>query len=93
MFNLYLCVLWQIKELNSYVTLRKTYQSSLGNKRIELFDAGNDHVAEDNVQMASAMSNQQLIDSGTKQMDQTDQAIERSKMVHCNLTLSFVGTL
>jgi hypothetical protein len=29
------------------------YQSSLGNKRIELFDAGNDHVAEDNVQMAS----------------------------------------
>lgn len=72
---------FMIKELNSYVTLRKTYQSSLGNKRIELFDAGNDHVAEDNVQMASEMSNQQLIDSGTKQMDQTDQAIERSKMV------------
>ncbi|XP_047066355.1 novel plant SNARE 12-like [Lolium rigidum] len=72
---------FMIKELNSYVTLRKTYQSSLGNKRIELFDAGNDHVAEDNVQMASEMSNQQLIDSGMKQMDQTDQAIERSKMV------------
>jgi len=72
---------FMIKELNSYVTLRKTYQSSLGNKRIELFDAGNDQVPEDNVQMASEMSNQQLIDSGTKQMDQTDQAIERSKMV------------
>jgi hypothetical protein len=39
------------------------------------------------------MSNQQLIDSGTKQMDQTDQAIERSKMVHCKLTLYFAGTL
>ncbi|SPT16774.1 unnamed protein product [Triticum aestivum] len=72
---------FMIKELNSYVTMRKTYQSSLGNKKIELFDAGNDQVAEDNVQMASEMSNQQLIDSGMKQMDQTDQAIERSKMV------------
>ncbi|KAL5198428.1 hypothetical protein ABZP36_001940 [Zizania latifolia] len=70
-----------IKELNSYVTLRKTYQSSLGNKRIELFDTGNDQVAEDNVQMASEMSNQQLIDAGRKQMDQTDQVIERSKKV------------
>ncbi|EEC82519.1 hypothetical protein OsI_27024 [Oryza sativa Indica Group] len=71
-----------IKELNSYVTLRKTYQSSLGNKRIELFDTGNDQVAEDNtVQMASEMSNQQLMDAGRKQMDQTDQVIERSKKV------------
>ncbi|GJN10887.1 hypothetical protein PR202_ga29028 [Eleusine coracana subsp. coracana] len=72
---------FMIKELNSYVTLRKTYQSSLGNKRIELFDTGNDQVAEDTVQMASEMSNQELIHAGWKQMDQTDQAIERSKMV------------
>ncbi|TVU37610.1 hypothetical protein EJB05_10935 [Eragrostis curvula] len=73
---------FMIKELNSYVTLRKTYQSSLGNKRIELFDTGNDQVAEDTVQMASGeMSNQELIHAGRKQMDQTDQAIERSKMV------------
>lgn len=28
-----------------------------------------------------AMTNQQLIDAGRNQMDQTDQAIERSKMV------------
>ncbi|WOL04012.1 hypothetical protein Cni_G12733 [Canna indica] len=73
-----------IKELNSYVALRKTYQSSLGNKRVELYDmgaGGSDPVAEDNVQMASAMSNQELIDAGRKQMDETDQAIERSKMV------------
>jgi hypothetical protein len=39
------------------------------------------------------MSNQQLIDSGMKQMDQTDQAIERSKMVRCKLTIPFVDTL
>ncbi|WVZ57071.1 hypothetical protein U9M48_007507 [Paspalum notatum var. saurae] len=75
-----------IKELNSYVTLRKTYQSSLGNnnKRVELFDMGagsSEPAAEDNIQMASAMTNQQLMDAGRTQMDQTDQAIERSKMV------------
>ncbi|CAD5193419.1 unnamed protein product [Musa acuminata subsp. malaccensis] len=73
-----------IKELNSYVALRKTYQSSLGNKRVELFDmgaGGNDPVAEDNVKMASDMSNQELVDAGRKQMDETDQAIQRSKMV------------
>uniref|UniRef100_A0A453I0A6 t-SNARE coiled-coil homology domain-containing protein n=1 Tax=Aegilops tauschii subsp. strangulata TaxID=200361 RepID=A0A453I0A6_AEGTS len=75
----------QIKELNSYVTLRKTYQSSLGNnKRVELFDMGatsSEPAADDNIQMASAMTNQQLIDSGRNQMDQTDEAIARSKMV------------
>jgi len=77
---------FMIRELNSYVTLRKTYQSSLGNnnKRVELFDMGaasSEPAAEDNIQMASAMTNQQLIDAGRNQMDQTDQAIERSKMV------------
>ncbi|EER92219.1 novel plant SNARE 13 [Sorghum bicolor] len=77
---------FMIKELNSYVTLRKTYQSSLGNnnKRVELFDMGagsSEPAVEDNIQMASAMTNQQLIDAGRNQMDQTDQAIERSKMV------------
>ncbi|CAL4939601.1 unnamed protein product [Urochloa decumbens] len=77
---------FMIKELNSYVTLRKTYQSSLGNnnKRVELFDMGagsSEPAAEDNIQMASAMTNQQLIETGRNQMDQTDQAIERSKMV------------
>ncbi|CAL9103026.1 unnamed protein product [Musa acuminata var. zebrina] len=73
-----------IKELNSYVALRKTFQSNLGNKRVELFDMGaetSDAVAEENVKMASDMSNQELIDAGRKQMDETDQAIERSKKV------------
>ncbi|KAJ8539790.1 hypothetical protein K7X08_014042 [Anisodus acutangulus] len=73
-----------IKELNSYVALRKTYMSSLGNKRVELFDmgaGGSEPTAEENVQMASAMSNQELISAGNKTMDETDQAIERSKQV------------
>lgn len=73
-----------IKELNSYVGLRKTYMSSLGNKRVELFDmgaGGSEPIAEENVHMASSMSNQELINAGKKTMDETDQAIERSKQV------------
>ncbi|GAB2294189.1 Novel plant SNARE 13 [Dionaea muscipula] len=73
-----------IKELNSYVGLRKTYMSSLGNKRVELFDTGagtSEPSTEDNIQLASKMTNQELIDAGKKAMDETDQAIERSKQV------------
>ncbi|XVF62357.1 hypothetical protein PTKIN_Ptkin09bG0001100 [Pterospermum kingtungense] len=73
-----------IKELNSYVALRKTYMNSLGNKKIELFDMGagvSEPTADDNVKVASTMSNQELIDHGMKTMDETDQAIERSKKV------------
>ncbi|EXB44244.1 putative plant SNARE 13 [Morus notabilis] len=73
-----------IKELNSYVALRKTYMNSLGNKKVELFDMGagvSEPTAEENVQMASSMTNQELISAGTKTMDETDQAIERSKKV------------
>lgn len=72
-----------IKELNSFVALRKTYMSSLGNKRVELFDGAgvSEPTADENVQMASAMSNQELINAGMKTMDETDQAIERSKQV------------
>ena len=33
--------------------------------------------------IVAAMSNQELINSGTKAMDETDQAIERSKQVDC----------
>ncbi|OIV97319.1 hypothetical protein TanjilG_07071 [Lupinus angustifolius] len=73
-----------IKELNSYVALRKTYINTLGNKKVELFDMGagsSDPTAQGNVQLASEMSNQELINAGTKTMDETDQAIERSKQV------------
>ncbi|CAK9157236.1 unnamed protein product [Ilex paraguariensis] len=73
-----------IKELNSFVALRKTYMSTFGNKRVELFDMGagaSEPTADDNVQMASAMSNQELVNAGTKTMDETDQALERSKQV------------
>lgn len=73
-----------IKELNSYVALRKTYMNSLGNKKVELFDMGagvSEPTAEENVQMASSMTNQELVDAGMKTMDETDQAIERTKKV------------
>ena len=73
-----------IKELNSYVALRKTYMNTIGNKKLELFDNGagaSVSTAEENVQLASEMSNQELINAGTKTMDETDQAIERSKQV------------
>lgn len=70
-----------IKELNSYVALRKTFMSS--NKKVELFEGAgvSEPVAEDNVQLASTMSNQELVTAGRKTMDETDQAIERSKQV------------
>ncbi|XP_022760782.1 novel plant SNARE 13 [Durio zibethinus] len=73
-----------IKELNSYVALRKTYMNTLGNKKIELFDMGagvSEPTADDNVKVASSMSNQELVDHGMKTMDETDQAIERTKKV------------
>ncbi|XVE65464.1 hypothetical protein DITRI_Ditri08aG0001900 [Diplodiscus trichospermus] len=73
-----------IKELNSYVALRKTYMNTLGNKKIELFDMGagvSEPTADDNVKVASSMSNQELVDHGMKTMDETDQAIERSNQV------------
>lgn len=73
-----------IKELNSFVALRKTYMNTLGNKRLELFDMGagaSEPTADENVKFASEMSNQELVDAGTKTMDETDQAIERSKKV------------
>ncbi|XWS53446.1 hypothetical protein CRYUN_Cryun10bG0002100 [Craigia yunnanensis] len=73
-----------IKELNSYVALRKTYMNTLGNKKIELFDMGagvSEPTADDNVKVASSMSNQELVDHGMKTMDETDQVIERSKKV------------
>jgi len=73
-----------IKELNSYVALRKTYMSTLGNKKVELFDMGagvSEPTADDNFQVASAMSNQELVNAGMKTMDETDQTIERTKKV------------
>ncbi|URE43526.1 putative plant SNARE [Musa troglodytarum] len=71
-----------IKELNSYVALKKQHASE--NKRIDIFDGpggGGDVFAEENVQLASSMTNEQLIDAGHRMMDETDQAIERSKQV------------
>uniref|UniRef100_A0A5B6YP01 t-SNARE coiled-coil homology domain-containing protein n=1 Tax=Davidia involucrata TaxID=16924 RepID=A0A5B6YP01_DAVIN len=70
-----------VKELNSYVALKKQYASNLETKRVELFEEPGDGFGEDNVLLASSMTNQQLIDNGNQMMDETDQAIERSKKV------------
>ncbi|XP_047325589.1 novel plant SNARE 11-like [Impatiens glandulifera] len=71
-----------IKELNSYVALKKQYASNLENKRLDLFDGTAEGFAEDNnALLASTMTNQQLMDRGNEMMDDTDQAIERSKKV------------
>nr|XP_029124429.1 novel plant SNARE 11 isoform X2 [Elaeis guineensis] len=72
-----------IKELNSFVALKKQHASSLENKRVDLFDGlgVGDGVGDENVMLASTMTNQQLMDTGHQMMDETDQAIERSKKV------------
>lgn len=70
-----------IKELNSYVALKKQYTANLDNKRIDLFDGPAEDHGEENVLLASNMTNQQLVDNGHRMMDDTDQAIERSKKV------------
>lgn len=70
-----------VKELNSYVAMKKQYASNLDNKRVDLFEGPGEGLAEDNVLLASSMTNQQLMDNGNQMMDETDQAIERSKKV------------
>lgn len=73
-----------IKELNSYVALRKTYTSALGGGRNELLDGGGsqgERLIDEGAKLASTMTNQQLLDTGRKQMDVTDQTLERSKKV------------
>ncbi|XP_073314292.1 novel plant SNARE 11-like [Primulina huaijiensis] len=70
-----------IKELNSYVALKKQYASNLENKRVDLFEGPGEGFAEDNVLLTSNMTNQQLMDHGNHMMDETDQAIDRAKKV------------
>eukprot|EP00249_Psilotum_nudum_P015283 c25242_g1_i1 orf=291-1088(+) len=73
-----------IKELNSYVALRKTYATTIGNKKMGLLDGGTgsgEPLVDENVRLASTMTNQELVDTGRTKMDETDQAIERSKKV------------
>ncbi|KAK7251828.1 hypothetical protein RIF29_35382 [Crotalaria pallida] len=70
-----------IKELNSYVALKKQYGTNIDNKRVELFEGPNEGYAEENVLLASSMTNEQLMDRGNHMMDETDQAIERGKKV------------
>ncbi|KAL5551272.1 hypothetical protein UlMin_001448 [Ulmus minor] len=70
-----------IKELNSYVNLKKQYAANIGTNKIDLFDGPAEEHGEENVLLASKMTNQQLMDNGNQMMNETDQAIERSKKV------------
>ncbi|XP_010531690.1 PREDICTED: histone-lysine N-methyltransferase, H3 lysine-9 specific SUVH6-like [Tarenaya hassleriana] len=71
----------RVKELNSYVALKKKFSSNLtnNNKRVNLFDGPEEENMEENVLLASNMTNQELMDKGYRMMDDTDQAIERGK--------------
>ncbi|XP_074303761.1 putative plant SNARE 11 [Silene latifolia] len=70
-----------IKELNSYVAMKKQYATNLENKRADLFEGPNEGAGEGNVLLASSMTNQQLVDHGHQMMDETDQAIDRGKKI------------
>lgn len=70
-----------IKELNSYVALKKQFASNIENKKIELFEGPSEGFAEENSLLASSMTNEQLMERGNHMMDETDQAIERGKKV------------
>ncbi|GAB2235309.1 hypothetical protein Droror1_Dr00025732 [Drosera rotundifolia] len=70
-----------IKELNSYVAMKKQYATNLENKRLDLFEGPNGGYGEENVLLASSLTNQQLMDHGNQMMDETDQAIERGKRI------------
>lgn len=70
-----------IKELNSYVAMKKQYAANLENKRVDLFEGPSEGMQEENVLLASSMANQQLVDHGNRMMDETDQAIERGKKI------------
>lgn len=70
-----------VKELNSYVALKKQYANNIENKQVELFEGPGEGFVEDNGLLASSMTNQQLMDQGNQMMDETDHAIERSKKV------------
>ncbi|WZZ55254.1 hypothetical protein YC2023_055361 [Brassica napus] len=79
-----------VKELNSYVALKKKddlivlrYSSNLAsnNKRVDLFDGPAEDHMEENVLLASNMTNQELVNKGNSMMDDTDQAIERGKKI------------
>ncbi|KAG5228779.1 plant SNARE [Salix suchowensis] len=66
-----------IKELNSYVALKKQYATNLeNNKRVDLFDGPNEELHDNNMLLASSMTNQQIMDHGNQMMDETDQVVQ-----------------
>ncbi|WCJ20754.1 putative plant snare 11 [Euphorbia peplus] len=72
-----------IKELNSYVALKKKHSTNLenNNKRVDIFDGPAEDTYEQNILLASSMSNEELVDHGHQMLDDTDNAIERGKKI------------
>ncbi|KAF2568690.1 hypothetical protein F2Q68_00027959, partial [Brassica cretica] len=64
------------------IVLRYSSNLASNNKRVDLFDGptAEDHM-EENVLLASNMTNQELVNKGNSMMDDTDQAIERGKKI------------
>ncbi|CAA2980507.1 novel plant SNARE 11, partial [Olea europaea subsp. europaea] len=56
------------------------YTSNLENKRVDLFEGPGEGFAEENVLLASNMTNQQLMDQGNQMMDETDQAFLMARL-------------
>ncbi|KAJ4840174.1 hypothetical protein Tsubulata_045857 [Turnera subulata] len=72
----------QSRPLEELTTNKRVHTASLeNNKRVDLFEGPNEELNEENVLLASSMTNQQLMDHGNQMMDDNDQAIERGKKI------------
>ncbi|XP_022959327.1 uncharacterized protein LOC111460335 isoform X2 [Cucurbita moschata] len=70
------------KFVTVFVSFRM-YTNAPANRRVEMFDERgiNEPTTDDNIQMTSSITSQELTNVGKKTMDDTDPAIESSKMV------------
>ncbi|KAL0372959.1 UNVERIFIED_CONTAM: putative plant SNARE 11 [Sesamum calycinum] len=75
---------WGVSEVaccSNITSKASSYASNFDNKRVDVFEGPGEGFAEENVLLASNMSNQQLMDHGNRMMDETDQTIDRAKKV------------
>ncbi|CAI5491976.1 unnamed protein product [Closterium sp. Naga37s-1] len=71
-----------VKDLNAFVTLKKTYQSAIQEgQKVKLSEDGRTAEVVGAPRLASAMTNAQLMEEGDRVMGQMDQSVLRSKQV------------
>ncbi|CAI5460654.1 unnamed protein product [Closterium sp. Yama58-4] len=71
-----------VKDLNAFVTLKKTYQSAIQEgQKVKLSEDGRTAEVVGAPRLASAMTNAQLMEEGNRVMGQMDQSVLRSKQV------------